>query len=144
MGHHVGDELVRQVAHRLRSSLPRDAFIARFGGDEFVLLHAGTDGARAADRLGSKIISLMRRPFIISGNTLEVSVSCGISWGPEQSGDPGELLRRADIALYRAKQRGRGRYRRFTPDMDASVKLRREMEMELRLAITRGELSVAY
>lgn len=144
MGHHVGDELVRQVAHRLRSSLPRDAFIARFGGDEFVLLHAGTDGARAADRLGSKIISLMRKPFMISGNTLEVSVSCGISWGPEQSEDPGELLRRADIALYRAKQRGRGRYRRFTPDMDASVKLRREMEMELRLAITRGELSVAY
>jgi predicted signal transduction protein with EAL and GGDEF domain len=144
MGHHVGDELVRQVAHRLRSSLPRDAFIARFGGDEFVLLHTGTDGARAADRLGSKIISLMRRPFIISGNTLEVSVSCGISWGPEQSEDPGELLRRADIALYRAKQRGRGRYRRFTPDMDASVKLRREMEMELRLAITRGELLVAY
>ena len=58
--------------------------------------------------------------------------------------DPGELLRRADIALYRAKQRGRGRYRRFTPDMDASVKLRREMEMELRIAISRGELSVAY
>ncbi|MBX9883426.1 MAG: bifunctional diguanylate cyclase/phosphodiesterase, partial [Novosphingobium sp.] len=112
--------------------------------DEFVLLHASNDGARAADRLGSKIIHLMRRPFIISGNTLEVSVSCGISWGPEQSEDPGELLRRADIALYRAKQRGRGRYRRFTPDMDASVKLRREMEMELRLAITRGELSVAY
>ncbi len=144
MGHHVGDELVRQVAHRLRETLPREAFIARFGGDEFVLLHASEDGARAADRLGSKIIHLMRKPFVISGNTLEVSVSCGISWGPEQSEDPGELLRRADIALYRAKQRGRGRFRRFTPDMDASVKLRREMEMELRLAITRGELSVAY
>lgn len=144
MGHHVGDELVRQVAHRLREALPREAFIARFGGDEFVLLHASSDGARAADRLGSTIISLMRKPFVISGNTLDVSVSCGISWGPEQSEDPGELLRRADIALYRAKQRGRGRYRRFTPDMDASVKLRREMEMELRLAISRGELSIAY
>jgi len=144
MGHHVGDELVRQVARRLREALPREAFIARFGGDEFVLLHASQDGALAADRLGSKIMQLMRKPFAISGNTLDVSVSCGISWGPEQSEDPGELLRRADIALYRAKQRGRGRYRRFTPDMDASVKLRREMEMELRLAITRGELSVAY
>ncbi|MEI6642335.1 MAG: bifunctional diguanylate cyclase/phosphodiesterase [Novosphingobium sp.] len=144
MGHHVGDELVRQVAHRLREVLPREAFIARFGGDEFVLLHGSNDGAAAADKLGLKIMKLMRQPFVISGNTLEVSVSCGISWGPEQSEDPGELLRRADIALYRAKQRGRGRYRRFTPDMDASVKLRREMEMELRLAITRGELSVAY
>jgi len=144
MGHHVGDELVRQVAHRLREALPRDDFIARFGGDEFVLLHCSDLGAAAADRLGSEIITLMRKPFVISGNTLEVSVSCGISWGPEQSEDPGELLRRADIALYRAKQRGRGRYRRFTPDMDASVKLRREMEMELRLAIMRGELSIAY
>ena len=144
MGHHVGDELVRQVARRLREALPQGDFIARFGGDEFVVLHCSDDGAAAADRLGSEIITLMRKPFVISGNTLEVSVSCGISWGPEQSEDPGELLRRADIALYRAKQRGRGRYRRFTPDMDASVKLRREMEMELRLAITRGELSIAY
>lgn len=144
LGHHVGDELVRQVAHRLRAGLPRDAFIARFGGDEFVLLHASSDGAGAADWLGGRIMKLMRQPFVISGNTLEVSVSCGISWGPEQSEDPGELLRRADIALYRAKQRGRGRYRRFTPDMDASVKLRRELELELRLAINRGELSIAY
>lgn len=144
MGHHVGDELVRQVGHRLRAALPRDAFIARFGGDEFVVLHASEEGARAADRLGTRIIALMRQPFLISGNTLEVSISCGISWGPEQSEDPGELLRRADIALYRAKQRGRGRFRRFTPDMDASIKLRREMEMELRIAISRGELSVAY
>ncbi|MFM9936371.1 MAG: putative bifunctional diguanylate cyclase/phosphodiesterase [Novosphingobium sp.] len=144
MGHHVGDELVRQVAHRLREALPRDDFLARFGGDEFVLLHCSDEGTAAADQLGARIITLMRKPFVISGNTLEVSVSCGISWGPEQSEDPGELLRRADIALYRAKQRGRGRYRRFTPDMDASIKLRREMEMELRLAITRGELSIAY
>jgi diguanylate cyclase (GGDEF)-like protein len=144
LGHHVGDELVRQVANRLREALPPGDFLARFGGDEFVLLHSSDESAAAADRLGSRIVAMMRKPFIISGNRLEVSVSCGISWGPEQSEDPGELLRRADIALYRAKQRGRGRYRRFTPDMDASVKLRREMEMELRLAITRGELSVAY
>ena len=144
LGHHVGDELVRQVANRLREALPVGDFLARFGGDEFVLLHSSDEGAAAADRLGTRIVAMMRKPFIISGNRLEVSVSCGMSWGPEQSEDPGELLRRADIALYRAKQRGRGRYRRFTPDMDASVKLRREMEMELRLAITRGGFSVAY
>jgi diguanylate cyclase (GGDEF)-like protein len=144
LGHHVGDELVRQIASRLRGALPQGDFLARFGGDEFVLMRCGEGGAAAADALGSEIMRLMRAPFVISGNTLDISVSCGISWGPEQSEDPGELLRRADIALYRAKQRGRGRYRRFTLDMDASVKLRREMEMELRLAITRGELSVAY
>lgn len=144
LGHHVGDELVRQVALRLRRSLPPGDFLSRFGGDEFVLLRRSAGGRVAADMLGRQIMALSREPFVISGHSLEVSLSCGISWGPEQSEDPGELLRRADIALYRAKQRGRCRYRRFTRDMDASVKLRREMEMELRRAIARDELTLAY
>ena len=144
LGHHVGDELVRQVALRLRRALPDSDFLSRFGGDEFVLMRRASGGVLAADSLGREIMALMREPFVISGNALDVTCSCGISWGPEQSEDPGELLRRADIALYRAKQRGRARYRRFTRDMDASVKLRREMEMELRRAIARDELSVAY
>lgn len=144
LGHHVGDELVRQVALRLRRSLPAGDFLSRFGGDEFVLLRRSTGGRAAADMLGRQLMALALEPFVISGNNLEVSLSCGISWGPEQSEDPGELLRRADIALYRAKQRGRARYRRFTRDMDASVKLRRDMEMELRRAINRDELALAY
>lgn len=144
LGHHVGDELVRQVALRMRRSLPPGDFLSRFGGDEFVLLRRSTGGRVAADMLGRQLMAITREPFVISGNNLEVSFSCGISWGPEQSEDPGELLRRADIALYRAKQRGRARYRRFTRDMDASVKLRLEMEMELRRAIVRDELTLAY
>lgn len=144
LGHHVGDELVRQVAMRLRRALPEGDFLSRFGGDEFVLMRRAEGGLAAADQLGRQIMELMQEPFAISGNNLDVTCSCGISWGPEQSEDPGELLRRADIALYRAKQRGRARYRRFTRDMDASVKLRREMEMELRRAIARDELSVAF
>ncbi|MFN3468133.1 MAG: putative bifunctional diguanylate cyclase/phosphodiesterase [Novosphingobium sp.] len=144
LGHHVGDELVRQVALRLRRSLPPGDFLSRFGGDEFVLMRRATGGRTAADMLGRQIMALAREPFLISGHNLDISLSCGISWGPEQSEDPGELLRRADIALYRAKQRGRARYRRFTRDMDASVKLRREMEMELRRAIARDELTLAY
>lgn len=144
LGHHVGDELVRQVAVRLRRSLPQGDFLSRFGGDEFVLLRRSTGGRASADMLGRQLMALTQEPFVISGNSLDVSLSCGISWGPEQSEDPGELLRRADIALYRAKQRGRARYRRFTRDMDASVMLRREMEMELRRAIARDELELAY
>ena len=144
LGHHVGDELVRQVAGRLRQSLRPQDFISRFGGDEFVLMRRTDGGRRAADALGREIMALMREPFVISGNAVDVTCSCGISWGPEQSEDPGELLRRADIALYRAKQRGRARFRRFTHDMDASLTLRREMETELRRAIQRDELSVAF
>jgi diguanylate cyclase (GGDEF)-like protein len=143
-GHHVGDELVRQVALRLRRMLPSTDFIARFGGDEFVVLRRAEGGRAMADQLGGQIMALLHEPFVISGSSIDVTCSCGISWGPAQSEDPGELLRRADIALYRAKQRGRSRYRRFTRDMDASVKLRLELEMELRRAIAREELSVAY
>lgn len=144
LGHHVGDELVRQVAVRLRRHLPASDFIARFGGDEFVVLRRG-EGARAmADQLGRDVMAVLREPFAISGNTIDITCSCGISWGPTQSEDPGELLRRADIALYRAKQRGRSRYRCFTRDMDASLKLRLELETELRRAIIRNELTIAY
>ena len=144
LGHHVGDELVRQVALRLRRLLPPSDFIARFGGDEFVVLRRGEGGRAMADQLGRDVMALLREPFVISGNTIDVTCSCGISWGPTQSEDPGELLRRADIALYRAKQRGRSRYRCFTRDMDASLKLRLELETELRRAITRSELAIAY
>ena len=144
LGHHVGDELVRQVALRLRRLLPARDFIARFGGDEFVVLRRGEGGRAMADQLGHQIMVLLNEAFLISGNTIDVTCSCGISWGPAQSEDPGELLRRADIALYRAKQRGRARYRCFTRDMDASVKLRLELETELRRAIARDELSLAY
>lgn len=144
MGHHIGDELVRQVALRLRRTLNAGDCIARFGGDEFVVLRRAEGGRAMADSLGKQIMALMREPFAISGHAIDISCSCGISWGPAQSEDPGELLRRADIALYRAKQRGRARYRCFTSDMDASVKLRIELETELRRAIARDELSVAY
>jgi len=144
LGHHVGDELVRQVALRLRAMLPVGDFIARFGGDEFVVLRRGEGGRAMADRFGGQIMDVLREPFVISGNSIDITCSCGISWGPAQSEDPGELLRRADIALYRAKQRGRSRYCRFTHDMDAGVKLRLDLEMELRRAIAREELSVAF
>ena len=144
LGHHIGDEVVRQVAMRLRRLLPPSDFIARFGGDEFVVLRRAEGGRAMADDLGRQIMAVFAEPFLISGNTIDMTCSCGISWGPAQSEDPGELLRRADIALYRAKQRGRARYRRFTRDMDASVKLRLELERELRRAIARDELSVAY
>jgi diguanylate cyclase (GGDEF)-like protein len=144
LGHHIGDELVRQVALRLRRMLPANDLVARFGGDEFVVLRHAEGGRSMADQLGRQIMAMLHEPFVVSGATIDVTCSCGISWGPAQSEDPGELLRRADIALYRAKQRGRSRYRCFTRDMDASVKLRLELEIELRRAIARDELSVAY
>jgi len=143
-GHDMGDLLLKEVACRLMGCVRMGDSVARFGGDEFVVLRRGEGGRAMANQIGAQIIHSMDEPFTIAGNAISATCSCGISWGPAQSEDPGELLRRADIALYRAKQRGRGRYRCFTPDMDASVKLRLELETELRRAIARDELSMAY
>ncbi|KAJ8138331.1 hypothetical protein OY671_008456, partial [Metschnikowia pulcherrima] len=98
-GHHVGDESVRQVAMRSRRALPSTDFSSRFGGDEFVSMRRSPGGRATADESGTQIMDSMRDPFSISGNTSEVTCSCGISWGPEQSEDPGESSRRAGIAL---------------------------------------------
>jgi len=140
MGHHVGDQLVKQVAARLHERLLPDDMIARFGGDEFVIMRCATGGLSAANALGRQIVGAMADPFIVSGHSLGVTCSCGISWGPDQSDDPGELLRRADIALYRAKEGGRARYRCYTNGMDASERLQRELEVELRHALAADEL----
>ena len=144
MGHHVGDELVTQVARRLRDGLLQTDLIARFGGDEFVVLRRTTGGLGAANALGRQVVGLMAEPFIISGHSLGVTCSCGISWGPGQTEDAAELLRRADIALYRAKQGGRARYRCYTNGMDATERLARELELELRRAIANDELQAHF
>lgn len=144
MGHHVGDELVTQVAQRLRDGLLRTDLIARFGGDEFVVMRRTTGGLGAANALGRQVIGLMAEPFIISGHSLGVTCSCGISWGPGQTDDADELLRRADIALYRAKQGGRARYRCYTNGMEATERLARELELELRRAIAADELEAHF
>ncbi|NKJ43762.1 bifunctional diguanylate cyclase/phosphodiesterase [Novosphingobium sp. SG720] len=144
MGHHVGDELVTQVAQRLRDGLLRTDLIARFGGDEFVVMRRTTGGLGAANALGRQVVGLMAEPFIISGHSLGVTCSCGISWGPGQTEDADELLRRADISLYRAKQGGRARYRCYTNGMEATERLARELELELRRAIAADELEAHF
>lgn len=144
MGHHVGDELLMQVARRLQQGLLQTDLIARFGGDEFVVMRRTTGGLGAANALGRQVIGVMADPFIISGHSLGVTCSCGISWGPGQTEDAAELLRRADIALYRAKQGGRARYRCYTPGMEATERLARELEIELRRAIANDELEAHF
>lgn len=144
LGHHVGDELICQVAQRFRSRMPEGDILARLGGDEFVLMRAAHRRTPQARYIGSEIVDICGEPFQIFGQTLTVSASCGVSWAPDQSLDPGELLRNADIALYRAKQRGRGRWRAFTPEMETSVRWRHDLECELREAIEQDQLHMAY
>ena len=137
LGHQAGDALIREFGVRL-SSLTREAdTIGRLGGDEFAIL---IEQCKPADlhRLARRILNEMQRPFSIIGSELHIGVSIGIAMGGAGESDRLELVRKADIALYNAKDAGRATYCLFKPHMDDSVKLRGQIEDELRLALSTG------
>ena len=144
LGHQAGDELIREFGLRL-SSLTRDGdTISRIGGDEFAML---IEDAALPDiqRMAKRILNEVNRPFDISGTQAFVGVSIGVALSSDTCRDRLELVRRADIALYSAKDGGRNGYRLFSPDMDASVQLRGSIEEDLRHALAAGQgLSVHY
>jgi diguanylate cyclase (GGDEF)-like protein len=144
IGHHVGDDLLVQIIARVRERMAPNDILGRLASDEFVLLRPGAAGRDAADALGRELMGVFSEPFVVFGHSVPVTASCGIAWGPDHGADPKALLRSADIALFRAKQRGRARYRRFTPDMDATIRWRMDMEVELRRAVALDHLSMVY
>ena len=143
-GHAVGDELIKAVAARLLSSLPNDAVVARLGGDEFAVIHGeatpGTDMRPLADR----IIAALAAPFAIDGRTIEIGGSVG--WVAARGEELGsvEFLRRADLALYRAKDLGRGVAVPYDPSLDEDASLHSELEQELRQAIANDDVRVVF
>ncbi|WP_372426939.1 bifunctional diguanylate cyclase/phosphodiesterase [Salinarimonas chemoclinalis] len=156
MGHAAGDMLLGLVAERLREVVRGEDFLARVGGDEFVLLcpeasgcaRDETSGAALAQRiiaaLAQRIIAALAQPFALSGKPIEIGVSIGIANAPRDGGTIDDLLKAADLALYRAKGDGRNTHRVFAPEMDAANIERQVLEIELRHAIQRGEITLAY
>ncbi len=144
LGHGVGDELICQVARRCQEGLLPGDKIARMGGDEFVVLRCTSQAEAYSVSLGGQLMGLFDKPFDLDGRILEVTASCGVSWAPDQGTEPGKLLRNADIALFRAKQNGRARWRAYTPDMAEAVRQHHELAADLREAIAAGDLSLAY
>ncbi len=142
LGHPVGDALLKAVAGRLRSHCRQEDFIARLGGDEFVVVQAG-DQPAAATALARRLVEAVAEPFVLSGCTVEIGLSVGIALS---AGAPSaeELLKCADLALYRAKQDGRGCLRFFEPAMDLKVRELRTLELELRHALKNDELELHY
>ena len=137
LGHQAGDALIREFGERLRALTREGDTIARLGGDEFAIL---IEQAELADihRLAKRILADIRRPFELSGSQVYVGVSIGIAVSPDAGVERLELVRRADIALYRAKDSGRDAYRLFSAEMDDGVKLRSTIEEELRQAVAGG------
>jgi diguanylate cyclase (GGDEF)-like protein len=144
-GHLAGDELIQEVAKRLSQELKEPDAVARLGGDEFAILLHGEDLAGGIEPTLDGILEALHRPYEIFGNQAHVGVSIGVAPAPDCGTDRTDLMRKADIALYRAKDEGRDCYRFFTDEMDETVQLRATLESDLRQALTSGDgLSVHY
>jgi diguanylate cyclase (GGDEF)-like protein len=135
LGHAAGDALIRQFAGRLSDVVRGTDTVARIGGDEFVILCLDLESWRGVEGLSQRVLDVVRQPFDLFGNQAFVGVSLGVSCAPADGTDRAELLRKADIALYRAKAEGRDCFRPFTPAMDEVVKLRSTIEDDLRAAL---------
>jgi diguanylate cyclase (GGDEF)-like protein len=145
LGHPVGDALLKEVARRLGECVTEHDTVARLGGDEFAVVQFCSDcDPSAVALLASHIVEKIGEPYDIGGHQLVVGVSIGISLAPEDGKNPDELLKKADLALYRAKADGRGTYRYFETGMDARAQARRILELDLRAALHRQEFEVYY
>jgi diguanylate cyclase (GGDEF)-like protein len=144
LGHPVGDGLLKAVAARLQSALREIDAIARLGGDEFAIVQTSIESPIEATVLASRVIELIAAPFEIEGHQIVIGASIGVAFAPQDGLDADELLKNADLALYRAKFDGRGVYRLFQTAMDAEMQSRRLIELDLRNALNGGQFEVYY
>jgi diguanylate cyclase (GGDEF)-like protein len=145
LGHPIGDALLIEVASRLTTCVGPGDTVARLGGDEFAIVQScDGDEPSAVPALASRIVEIVSAPYEIAGHQLVIGVSVGISLAPDDGDNPDDLLKNADLALYRAKADGRNTYRFFETGMDARAQARRVMELDLRLALQRNEFEVHY
>jgi diguanylate cyclase (GGDEF)-like protein len=144
LGHAAGDQLLQEVAKRLRMTVREADLVARLGGDEFVVLQANAQPPQTAAILAERIISAVGAPYAIMGNEVLIGVSIGIDTAMNDLPAADDLLKNADLALYMAKADGRGTFRFFEPEMDAKVQKRHALERDLRCALERGEFVLHY
>ena len=144
LGHAAGDELMRAVAGRLRKCVRDSDTAARFGGDEFAVLLEDAGSAPGPEQVADRIIAAIHEPFEIAGREVFIGATVGIAYAIGDRMDPDVLLQNADLAMYRAKRAGGDRSGTFAPAMREALMERFELEGALRVALQRGELSVAY
>ncbi|TMD95281.1 MAG: EAL domain-containing protein [Chloroflexi bacterium] len=144
LGHGAGDQLLRAVGERLGSVLRPFDTSARLGGDEFAVLIEDAGSAADAANIAERIVEIMREPFVLSGRELSMHASVGVALAGEEEVDGDELLRRADLAMYRVKQRGKGAFEVYQASMQEVMVRRLELRTDLERAIPRGELVLRY
>lgn len=144
MGHPAGDEVIRVIGQRLSAAVGHHGLVARFGGDEFAIVLDTELHQRSIDSFVTQIQSGMAEPIMLEGNPFVVSGSIGVAMGPGDGDSAEELIRHADVALYRAKADGRDCARFFKPGMDEQLRHRREWESKLRLAVQENQFQLYY
>jgi diguanylate cyclase (GGDEF)-like protein len=143
LGHLVGDKLLQSVGTRFRSAINDGDTIARLGGDEFAILHRVSEPGSAA-RLARSLIESISEQLFIEGHEINIGLSTGIVIAPEDGTECDQLMRYADLALYRAKAEGRNTYRFYKPEMSVEIQSRHLLELDLRRALPAGEFSLVY
>ncbi|MEO1019496.1 MAG: EAL domain-containing protein, partial [Pseudomonadota bacterium] len=144
LGHPVGDTLLQVVADRLRQCVREVDTVVRLGGDEFAIIVADVEQPAASIALADRLLETIGAPYEIDDHKLNIGTSIGVAIAPDDGNDPDRLLKSADMALYRAKEDGRGTVRIFEPEMDAHLQSRRTLELQLRRALAEGEFELHY
>ena len=144
LGHEAGDELLREVSRRLKSTLRSGDIVARLGGDEFVLVLQDLPGSEQAGGVARKLLSAVIRPIEINGQECRVTASIGISMYPDDAQDEASLMTHADIAMYHAKEEGKNNFQFYDGRLETMSLERLTLETRLRRAIERQELSLHY
>ncbi|CAN5307890.1 EAL domain-containing protein [soil metagenome] len=144
LGHPVGDLLLQGVAERLHRLVRQEDLVARLGGDEFAVLQADISQGAEAGSLARRLLEAIGEPFDLDGHLVTAGASIGIAMAPVDGDDSNQLLKNADMALYRAKGDGKGTFRFFEREMDARARAYRRLETDLRAALKAGDLQVHY
>lgn len=144
LGHAAGDELLVSVARRLSSVLRKSDFVARIGGDEFIILIADSESINGIETIANKILKKLAEPFMISGQECFISASIGISQFPIDGSSAEELTKNADLAMYKAKDDGKGKYRFCSRDMKAQIVENMMLSNQLWRALERNEFELYY
>jgi diguanylate cyclase (GGDEF)-like protein len=144
LGHHLGDELLRAVVARLKSSMRAGDLLARLGGDEFAVLLEDVDGPLELEGVARGIVERFREPFQVQQRQLSVTASVGITLFPTDTAEPMALLNNADIAMYQAKEQGRNNFKFFTPGMHEEILRYHALEADLKTALTEQQFVLLY
>ena len=144
LGHMIGDELLKSVARRLGACIESADFVARLGGDEFAIVKTGAKDPDEVANLAKRALDAIRAPYDCLGHQMTSDASIGIAIAPQHGSDLDQILKNADLAMYAAKSAGRRTWRFFEPAMDAQVRARRELEIDLRKAIADQALEIYY